>query len=134
MGGGVMYRLEPCKDSLKIYYDNFNFRHLDWNYETLYKHCEAFDIYGLYRDNELIGCLFFQPYDDGVILHLAVNTQHRGRWSFHWDAIKEWMLEKYRIVYGVAHVDDVKNNKILKRSGFRLFDKNELVIWYKLWA
>lgn len=132
-----MYVLKPDKDALKIYFDEyeewFKFLEIDWSYERFAEWAKNFDIYGLYCDNDLKGCIFFEKNDIGFVFHVAMLPEIRGKWSFYWKDIKKWMLEKYSSVYGVAHVSDRANNKILPRAGFELIKTDNDWKWYRLW-
>lgn len=132
-----MYTLKPCKEALKIYYDLyqdwFNFLNLDISYNEFVDFCSDFDIYGLYCNNELKGCIFFEPKDNGVVFHLAMLPEIRGKWSFYWPKIKEWMLDEYQVVFGVAHATDSANNRLLSRAGFKLLHIENNFNWWKLW-
>ena len=132
-----MYELKPDKDALIIYYNEyeywFKFLEIDLSYDEFAEWAKDFDIYGLYCDNERKGCIFFEKNDKGFVFHVAMLPEIRGKWSFYWNDIKQWMFGKYSSVYGVAHVSDKANNRILPRAGFKFIETDNDWKWYILW-
>ena len=81
-----MYELKPNDDALCVYWDKckhwFDKFDLNVSYAEFAAKYNGLDIYGLYCDNELCGCLFFVPENECHVFHVAVDDNHRGKWWF----------------------------------------------------
>ncbi len=132
------WEIRPHKEAVDLYLDEYRYRidqiAPEMTRKECKKICEEFDVYGLFKGSELAGCLMFEPREDGYVFHIAVRPEHRGKWSFYWDYIRGWMLEKYVIIYGIAPMDDKVKQKLLPRSGFKLIGLDKEIYWYQLWA
>lgn len=132
-----MYELKPNNDALSIYWDKckhwFDKFDLNVSYAEFAAKYNGLDIYGLYCDNELCGCLFFVPENECHVFHVAVDDNHRGKWWFFWkNTVKAWALNKYKNIRGVAHISDRKVNKLMRKSGFKFLEYNNGFLWWAL--
>ncbi len=122
---------------LSTYYDAYkpwlDFLGIEMSMEEFKEYSKLFESYKVMLSGEYIGCMLFEPKDDGVVFHMAVLPEFKGRWAHHWVKIKKWMLERYGIVYGATHATDRYNSRILSRAGFKKLDRINNFDWWKLW-
>lgn len=121
----------PNREALRVYYDEYEFEE-ERSFEEFKELRSEADIYGLYLDGDLFGCIYFirKPY--GTSFHLAVKKEYRGKWMKHYKEIMAWMLSKYRGIHTAARVGDYFINSLLKRTGFEFIGTENNFNWYKL--
>ena len=132
-----MISWEEDRECLETYYDAYkdwlDFLNIDMSYDEFKEYSKPFDIYRVSLGDEYIGCMMFEPRHSGMVFHMAVLPEFRGRWTHYWKDIKQWMLDKYRVIYGATHVLDTYNSKVLSRAGFRQTEELNNFNWWILW-
>lgn len=121
----------PNKDALKIYYDEYDFGDKP-SYEDFSESRKEADIYGMYLNGELSGCIYFIKKPYGYTFHLAVRKGARGRWMFYYIQIKRWIKDTYGKVFTAARDSDKLVNSLLGRAGFEEIGRIEDFVWYEL--
>lgn len=133
---GQRYNLKLNRDALELYYNEYKdklHQFLDWDYEKFARHNQDFDVYGLYCDNVLIGCIYFEKVNDYFVFHVAVNKKSRGRWMFIWPRLKRWMISSYSNLLGVTHIEDADVRRLMSRAGFTFITTIDGFDWWELW-
>ena len=134
---GKHFKLKENRDALKLYYDEYK-PQLDKlcpiSYEDFAEHNKDFDIFGLYNDNNLCGCIYFEVMNNNIFFHVAVDSGVRGKWSFTWPQVKKWMIDRYNQVFSVTHREDAYTNRLIARSGFTYIEATDNFYWWRLWA
>lgn len=131
------YDIRENIDAYDLYYEMYShwFDEIDMpmTLEESKQLVDGFDIYGIYCDNVIIGCVFFHKLEDGWCFHIAVLPENRGRWAVYWKYLKYWMLARYKTVYTATHIADNVNSKLIAKAGAEYLHTDNYFNWWKLW-